>query len=259
MNKCRAIAVFAAASVAPAHAADLPPIQPQAVIESTFQGFYVGAGGAYGLGSGRNFNFGAFYQIPTSFSFGIGSSGTQAVQGASGAVFAGYNLNMGHLLVGLEADGRWGSEAGSNVSAAGIAFYRSSDVGAHVAIRIGAVLDQTMVYLKLGAGANRTNERASLDDRGSLICIDFNVPCGTIPGVTANVGAASWAPAAVFGLGLEHNFGRLFGRVFGEIEATNLQGVTFNSATTFPLLTGVTSSDGLAWTVRAGGALGWRF
>jgi hypothetical protein len=247
----------------------------------------VAGGGAYGASNNRSFNVSGTGNCCI---FGInGITGTVDPSGWSGAAVAGVNLVFGPLLVGLEMDGRFGGErqdkGGSpaqpqttlvtdpKLTLAPMYSYRYRDEGAvHVAGRIGAAFNDTMVYFKIGGGLARIAETFTADETGVSFCTQSGVlitppfTVETICAVREQGGAASaverhWRPSVLVGVGAEQNVGRFFGRLYGDMEFISLQTTTVNGV---PLsanrtLLGSSSQQDLQWSARMGALIGVRF
>jgi opacity protein-like surface antigen len=287
--------------VAPAHApqdamAAAPAFtDPTLPLRSPFDGLYVAGGGSYGVSTSRSFNI-RNEVAPFTNSFFLG----QSTFPSGGSLFgvAGYNLTMGSLLLGIEASGRWGNEAAEitlpqSASAFGNVFGTSSmtyrlenDVGAHLAIRLGGFIDNTLVFGTIGVGVTRLAETFNVDNTNAFVCSAFTLP---VPpsftqnciqfqfGGTGSFTSEKWIPSLVLGAGIEQNiFGRFFVRLSAEAETIGPQNFSFGpillspgrrtSATTGAdqgpgpggSFSGGASSDTF-WTGRAQGAVGFRF
>jgi hypothetical protein len=219
-----------------------------------FHGAYVGVGGAYGLGSPVNLS--TFDGIQQLYSV------TGSPHGPSVVGSVGYNIQYGHLVMGLELSGRYGRErfsdsgpvftgSGGEFGVIGTSSPSSGfnvDASLHASTRAGLAFGDTLAFVKAGAGMAHTNEFARSDVKATRC--DFGVfvgntfVCGqrsVLPSIVNENSA--WLPSVLFGLGIEHNFGPVFGRI--EIEA---EGVSrFNQT--------------LDWyrTARAMAAVGVRF
>ena len=108
--------VLALAAAAPAHAADLPRpappvvkapvVAPPSVYDWT--GFYLGVNGGYGWGQ-------------SSFDGLSGTAGNFNTTGWVAGGTAGYNLQYGHVVFGLEGDADWSNINGSAPCVGGVA------------------------------------------------------------------------------------------------------------------------------------------
>jgi len=222
--------------------------------KTPFHGAYVSIGGAYGLGSPVNLStFDGIQQI---------YSVTGSPHGPSVVGSVGYNIQFGHLVTGLELSGRYGrerfSDTGPVVSVNGGEFGLigtsspssgfNVDSSVHAAIRAGLAFGDTLAFVKAGAGMAHANEFARSDVKGtrcdfSIFVVDRFV-CGqrgTLASIVNENNA--WLPSVLFGLGIEHNFGPVFGRI--EVEAEGIS--RFNQ------------NLDLYWTARAMAAIGYRF
>jgi hypothetical protein len=243
-------------------------------------GGYAAVGGAYGTGSPRSFS------VTSSFTSFVGSdaglSGNASPQGWSGIAAAGYNMTFGPALVGIELDGRLGDEKfaregtaanNSGISPAGAIFYRyefTNESGIHLAGRLGAVLGDTLIFGKLGAGASRVRDGFSANQAAAFRCsstalvqIGFNFVNTCVGPTVGGVGTFTqtrWVPSLTFGGGAERNFGAFFVR--GAVEAEMLTQDTFSITQPTALgwsFTGSASSPNTQWTVRASAMAGVRF
>jgi len=159
--------LFAAAAVTgmaqAAAAADLPVRQPPPPIKAppyvpqfSWTGFYAGVNGGYGFGTTK------WNSVPASFKADGGLAGGQL----------GYNLQVGQLVWGLEADGDWSGVRGTDnmLLCNGVPCMTRSDFLATARGRAGFAIDRVMPYLTGGlavgdirtgangvAGSNRTN------------------------------------------------------------------------------------------------------
>jgi outer membrane immunogenic protein len=161
------IAVAASALVAPAFAADLPPVAPPpprapvayipAAPVFTWTGFYVGINTGYAFGQ-------------SNWSSPLGSSGWFNVNGALAGATIGGNYQIGALVVGGEADFDWqnvrGRQVGSGCFPANCAS-ASNWVGTFRA-RLGYAIDRVLIYATGGgAFANIQASFAALPWAGS--------------------------------------------------------------------------------------------
>jgi opacity protein-like surface antigen len=254
----------------------------------------VAAGASYGAAGSRQYTIADELLAFDGFGGSLISRGDASVQGLSGTAAAGFNMTFGPLLIGLELDGRWGDERAATTKAVDDAFTPNigasiqtyeikSDAAVHLSGRIGATIDQTLVYGKIGFGLAHISERFTADDTGLFVCSpNANLfPCTTnrIFGGAGTVVSENWVPSFVGGVGLEQNWGRFFVRLGAEAEAVRLQdfsdsvrksagrlvspsgedlgpfpGNPFSGNSVF----GSASSDAF-WMVRASGMIGVRF
>ncbi|CAN0006249.1 unnamed protein product, partial [Phaeothamnion confervicola] len=194
----------AAVSAREAHAREIVPTKP-----NPFQGYYAALGGSYGRSGVRSWSL-----FPTNPSYGGGGvAGDIHPRGPSVTGVVGYNLAFGQWLAGFEIVARWGDEKGqgqafNNASASstlnGSYRYRN-DLGGHVAARLGFTMEETLIFGKVGIGWTRIVETYS-----------YNISPLTD---SVSTTTTTWTPSVVFGLGIEHNFGRAFARLTAEIEA----------------------------------------
>jgi hypothetical protein len=239
---------------APAASIPAAPYKAAPAEKTPFQGAYATIGGAYSLGSPINLSsFDAVQQV---------YSVTGSPHGASVVGSFGYNIQFGNLVTGLEVSGRYGresfSDAGPLVSVNGgefgiIGTSTSSsgfnvDASVHAAIRTGLAFGETLAFVKAGAGMAHASEFARSNVNATR-CDGFgfvgNTPVCSLrtplPSVVSENQA--WVPSVLFGLGIEHNFGPVFGRV--EVEAEGIS--RFNQ------------NLDLYWTARAMALVGVRF
>jgi hypothetical protein len=262
----RAVPLDAHAAV-PAKAAALDPLP----VRNPFDGYYAAIGGGYGVGTRRdasasgNYTFGAFrsnLSLPTT-------------EGASADFVVGRNIALGWGLIGIEIDGRFGGDRGSSIipsfpdfpqAAVGtgtLSYKYRNDAAVHAGIRGGVVFDDLLVFAKAGVGASRIRESFTADERGlSLFICPALSPSNScfFPGAPApglnGVQVVSWLPSAIFGVGIEKNWGPMFGRLGADFEAIN-HPTTSASA---PGVSGSSSAAGqLTWTARGTALIGVRF
>jgi hypothetical protein len=251
------------------------PSEPPPIATNPFLGGYAALGGSYGVGSPRNFT------ITSSF-IGLGSDpglvGNASPAGWSGIAATGYNMTFGPALIGIELDGRWGEERfardgaaanSSGATQAGGIFYRygfTNDAGVHLSGRVGAMLGDTLIFSKIGAGASRIQDTFAADQTGAFRCVAITFGPGTnCIGPTAGGKSAftqtRWVPSFLLGVGAERNVGAFFLR--GAVEAEMLTQDTFSvtQPTGAPgwVFVGNASSPNSQWTVRAVLLAGLRF
>lgn len=233
-----------------------------AVAQSQFSGFYGAAGGAYGVGSPRDYWMQSAY---------FSSGGTVLPQGVSGLAILGFNGVWGSFLAGIEFSGRLGQEnvtksqfqdrgflgALQNTASTTQTFRYSSDVGAHLSARAGIIFNDTLLFGKIGVGFSRA--RQSYSDAGSGIFCPGSIFGGCqsiVPGGTAS--SSALLPSFLIGIGAEQNFGSWFLR--GGVDAEAISGPyklnvrepdAISGSTQFPAQTD--------WTVRGNLMLGVRF
>jgi hypothetical protein len=258
-----------------------PPLAGPPVAANPFLGGYAALGGAYGVGSPRTFS-------ATSAFGGLGSDpgffGNASPAGWSGVAVAGVNMTFGPALVGIELDGRAGEEKftrdaaaanNSGLTPAGAIFYRydfTNDGGVHLSGRLGAVLGDTLIFGKIGAGASRIRDGFAADQRAAFRCGSsaviqvpntftfINTCIGPTVGGAGAFTQTRWVPSLLLGGGAERNFGAFFAR--GSVEAEMLTQDFFSiTQPTTPAwsFTGSVSSPNSQWTVRANVLAGVRF
>jgi hypothetical protein len=234
-------------------------------VRNPFDSYYVAIGGGYGVGTRRDAS------LSGNFTSGFPDAMSLPTTAGASADFAvGRNLVFGWGMVGLELDGRFGGEGGGSTAAslpflsatsgAAISSYKyRNDAGVHAAIRTGVVFDDLLIFGKAGLGASRIRENFTSDERGILVTVcPAPGPCffnPTTPGLNSIV-IASWLPSAIFGLGVEKNWGSVFGRFGADFEAANHP----TTLVTTPGISGSSSSAGqLTWTARGTAMIGVRF
>jgi len=261
----RASRTGASPTMVSAPAADTGTQPPPALAtpeRTSFRGGYAAIGGGFGVGSPRSFALpGAFSTVTDSIS----------PHGWSSRGVAGVNAVVGNFLFGTEFAGRFGDE-GANASivstpgSLGALFLLSgkaitsysvkNDAGVHVAARVGVTFNDTLAFVRGGVGATHIRESATVDATGLFSCIAVSVSgacLSTLPGPLQGAVRSRWAPSAIVGAGLEHNFGPIFGRLEGEIETiasqqTPFVGLGSAGATSEPL-----------WFARVMASIGVRF
>ena len=138
-----------------AHAADIgshplpPPRAPVLVPFFTWNGFYAGINAGYGFGTSKW----------TNTVTGV-STGNFDVEGALAGGTAGYNLQLGGYVLGIEGDIGWnfaigsttsGSNQGSAVPGCGTTCETASDWLGTLRGRLGYALDRFLPYVTGGA------------------------------------------------------------------------------------------------------------
>lgn len=235
-----------------------------------FDGYYAAIGGGYGIATRRD----AF--ASGNYISGSGNLSLPTTEGASADFVVGRNIALGWGLVGIELDGRFGGDRGSSVTTGFPSFptpavgtgtlgykYRN-DAAVHAAIRVGATFNDFMIFAKAGAGASRARETFTADERGIslIICPNLSpfsfscfLPGAPAPGINS-AQTISWLPSAIFGVGVEKNWGPVYGRLGADFEATN-------HPTTNAFATGVSGGSSaagqLTWTARGTALIGVRF
>jgi hypothetical protein len=214
-----------------------------------FDGYYAAIGGGYGVGSGRD----------ASIAAGVfGSGGFTSSSGPNASFVFGRNVAIGWGLLGVEVDARWEGERAGSVRDNGVFTYNyKNDVGVHAAIRAGATFDDLLIYAKAGVGAARVRESFVADERALTFCTFDPVTstCVLMPGTLHSARTAAWLPSAVFGVGLEQNWGPVFGRLSADFEAFNHSTTTITGP---PLFAGSSASQ-LMWSTRGTAMVGFRF
>jgi opacity protein-like surface antigen len=250
-----------------AFAADYPPPAPP-VQYPQFSGFYAAGGGGFGVSTWRNYSMSEFYSSDCCFASG-NASGQVAPQGWLGTAAAGYNMQYGSWLGGLELSGRWGEEGAERhvrsiilrngapqPGAVDHNYQFRSDAGVSLAVRAGIVLDRTLIFGKLGVGIAHAEDRFSFQGSG-IVCIPSCSPIGS-----AELSVARWSPSLVAGVGLEHNIGRLFLRVGADLEGIyGLKGMSVTPPSGISPggnASGSASSEDF-WTTRGTALVGFRF
>jgi hypothetical protein len=202
-----------------------------------FDGYYAAIGGGYGVGSGRDASFSVRF---------FGSGGFTSANGPNATFVAGRNIAIGWGIIGLEVAGRWEGEHGDSLRQSGLsAFAYKNDVGINAAIRAGASFEDLLVYAKAGLGATRVNENFTVDER----VVSFS------PGPLYSVRVTSWLPTAVFGVGVEKNWGPVFTRLSADFEAFNHNTTALSGTPIF----GSSSASQIMWATRGTALIGVRF
>ena len=250
-----------------------PPMEAQASVtkaapmhieapHNKFAGTYVALGGGYGVESSRS--------SYVSGTFSGGANFSVAPNGGHGSVAVGHDIAVGSGIVGLEFGGRFEGESHSGTVAsapflfspisgsASSSYSFKNDIGLHLALRAGLTFDDLLIFGKVGVGASRISESFASDERGIAIAFCtpgvFISPCygsvASLPGLrTSNV--TSWVPSALLGVGVEKQWGPVFGRVGADFEAFNLPNTT--------TLVGSSSSAQITWVTRGTAMVGYRF
>lgn len=228
--------------------------------QSQFSGLYGAAGGAYGIGSPRD------YLMQSTF---FSSGGIVLPHGVSGLTALGFNGVWGSFLAGIELAGRLGQEnvtrsqfqdwgffgAGRNTASTTQTFRYSSGAGAHLSARAGLIFNDILLFGKIGVGFSRVHQSYS-DASSGIFCPSIIDGCRPIsPGGTAS--SSALLPSFLIGVGAEQNFGSWFLRGGVDAEAIsgpyklNVLGPTISGSTQFSAPTD--------WTVRGNLMLGVRF
>lgn len=231
---------------------------------SGFGGIYAAIGGGFGLGTIRDFSVGWL-------------EAEASPKGAFGAGAVGYNMQSGSLLFGLELSGRAGGESLTaartrpvesywfffslpSTGTATDSYAFRSDAGLHLSTRVGFVMQDTLLFAKIGLGAARTTDSFRIDGSGTIMSCAFFWPCDITPVPSGAITMRRWTPSFLFGAGVEQNFGRWFLRIGGEVEA--ISGLQGNKASgeLGPRggFSGAAHSD-FYWATRASGLVGARF
>jgi outer membrane immunogenic protein len=143
-----------------ASAADLgvraaPPPAP-VVIAPTWTGFYVGGNVGAGWAKNDTSISGSPTILGTTIPFAIPLA-SQTMSGFIGGVQGGYNYQFGTFVVGVEADGDWGSVNGTAPCLVVVSCTSKVKSLVDVGGRAGVVVDKALVYIKGGAAWANTN------------------------------------------------------------------------------------------------------
>jgi outer membrane immunogenic protein len=137
----------ATAATTAAMAADMPqsrsgpPLRAPAFVPFfTWNGFYAGIVGGYGLGT-------------SNWSNAAGSTGSFDVDGGFVGGTLGYNVQTGGVVFGLEADAIWSAMKGSTATNCGAGCETSNPWHGTVRARIGYAFDRFLPYLTGGMAA----------------------------------------------------------------------------------------------------------
>jgi hypothetical protein len=248
---------------------DLPPGAGPVMAANPFLGGYAAVGGAYGISAPRSFSVSSSASTSCCSAFSV-TSGNGSPAGRSGIAAADYNMAFGPAVIGIELDGRWGSEgfdkkaivpafsAGSSSGGGPVAhsYAFKNDAGVHLSARFGAVLGGSLIFAKLGAGASRFTEVFAADQSAAFICqsINFsNLACISPTFGGANTYTATrWVPSLIFGIGGEQNFGVFFGRAMVEVETVAQDTFSLTQPTGAVVsFSGSSSTLNTQWTARA--------
>ncbi|MGO9770122.1 MAG: outer membrane protein [Roseiarcus sp.] len=157
------VATGAWAADLPTHKAPAAPMPAYVAPVFTWTGFYIGVNGGYGIGSASSSDFG-------------NPSG-----GFVGGT-AGYNYQMGQLVLGVESDFDWADLTKSGINAAG-PYSTTIDSLFTARARAGLALDRALLYVTGGYAGADTN---------------LNIP--------AFGSQSEWRSGGVIGAGLEYAF-----------------------------------------------------
>lgn len=174
------IALFAGSALAADLPQRSPPPAPVAAVSAlTWQGFYIGAQAGYSWGTTRTTLLGPNVSV------------SSKPNGGFGGLHAGYNVQNGNLVWGVEGDANFGSMSGTNLGGPGT-FAASSKytwVGT-LRGRLGYSLGNTLLYATGGVAFASINYRAG--------------PFGVTP-----IGGYKRSQiGGVFGVGAEYSFAR---------------------------------------------------
>lgn len=224
-----------------------------------FHGFYLAAGGGFAQGEAVS--------LSASSANGVFTT-NDTPQGVSATVVAGYNLQFGSALIGIEGSARFGREHFAarqtngfpfNAAFAGTEAFKishESRASAHLSLRAGATLGNVLIFVQGGLGASEQFSRASIVGAG-ISCAPFAIPCANpIALPSSELEISRWVPSILIGSGIEVNYARVFGRVTVQAEGVLL---TRGASTSGPNATLAASGDDVHWTARAGAAIGVRF
>jgi hypothetical protein len=190
--------------------------------------------------------------------------------GGMGNLLLGKNIAIGPGIVGIEVDARFGGTSGVGTGSqlvfspgfgnVPLSYRLHNDFGIHIATRAGLVFGDTLVFAKAGVGATHVRESFTYDQRQLVVSVrdPFTLQfTGTanagLPLVSATT--ASWLPSAIFGVGLESNWGQFFARLSADVEVANHAG----SQATLAGNVAKSSADQLLWTTRGTALFGVRF
>ena len=159
-----------------------------------WSGFYIGLNAGYGFGDDpvtQTNSLGFFSFAPS----------IVAPQGGLAGGQAGYNYQIGHLVLGVETDGQWSHMDDTRGTIGGVADAQSIDWFATARGRIGYAMPSYMIYGTAGAAWAGVHDNIAFEDGSAAANFSH-----TLMGWTA-------------GLGIE---ARLFGRWTGKVEYLHL-------------------------------------
>jgi outer membrane immunogenic protein len=192
-----ALTTFILAASGSAFAADMavkmpvkaPPPPPAPVYNWT--GFYVGGNVGYGWGSASS-DVNYFQPFaPDIFALRINGSDTVHMNGVIGGVQAGYNLQSGNYLFGIETDFQGSGQSGT--SNFNIAFNNGNPSNASISLkermpwfgtvrgRVGYVANQWLLYATGGLAYGRIEGNSSATAPGFFDGIPGSGPCPGLP------------------------------------------------------------------------------
>ena len=151
-----------------ASAADLgvraaPPPAP-VVIAPTWTGFYIG--GNVGAGWAKNdTSVAGVLPVGAAVPFSIPLT-SQTMSGFIGGVQGGYNYQIGTFVIGVEADGDWGSVNGTAPCLVVVSCTSKVKSLVDVGGRAGVVVDKALVYIKGGGAWAWTDYSAAVSFAG---------------------------------------------------------------------------------------------
>lgn len=232
MKKLILSTVALAALCASASAADLPrravaPVAPiVAVPVFTWTGFYVGVQAGYAFGQDKTTLF--VGGVPLNLG-AIGVDTSYDTDGFVGGVHAGYNVQFGAFVAGVEGDLEYANVKGSRtladaLLAPGYSATASTEIGFQGSLRarLGFALDRAMIYATGGlAFANVEHNYGVTLPAGNV----FGVPAGSY---SERADETRWG--YTLGAGVEYAFtSNLTARI--EYRYTNLD--SYNNVSTF--------------------------
>jgi outer membrane immunogenic protein len=187
-----------------AEAADFPmrqvPFQNAPGIPDNWTGFYLGANG------GPAWSHPCWTSVPA-----VGAPLAEGCHNALGGVAggqAGFNWQLGPLVLGVEAQGDWAWLGAGNVSQAFPANTNHTKVGALIDVtgRVGYIWGATLLYVKGGGAWVRDSYNAAVTATGVVVGSASETRSGWIAGI-----GAEWNLTRNWSVAVEYNhfdFGR---------------------------------------------------
>jgi hypothetical protein len=222
-----------------------------------FEGRYAAIGGGYGVGQERHATV-----------FGFSSAAlfdTGRIDGAFFLASIGVDRTVGTFLVGADLTGRVKGESFDQVKTPPIFFPQASrdgyafqsDAGIHIAGRLGTLVAGTLVYARAGGGVTLLKETFSYHDQPFFLAANTAVSLGPPPPLTGSTTVKNWRPSGLLGVGMERNFGSLFGRIGADFEVVDYPRTKPN--TPFNGFSSYSTGDSPMWFGRVSAMVGYRF
>jgi outer membrane immunogenic protein len=209
--KCFLSTVLVAASAFGAIAADLPsrtPPSPPAPVfaqSHNWSGFYVGANVGYGWGHADFSITPGGYWVGDADLDGVTSAATRrsSIDGIVGGLQAGYNWQVGSLVIGVEADANLSKVSGGFSSPTFNGLYSGtytargaagSDWFSTIRLRFGFAADRALFYVTGGLAIveNHFSHSVNFQNEGKVVGLPITGPDGGANAVSRSTVNYSW-------------------------------------------------------------------